>query len=421
MADQPTLAELDQAVLELRDNDLGIRVDTWKSYSLTANFLTPSDGWSCSLGDDSIGDKIIGVIKPGMRIRWSVAGHTQLDGYVRKVNIQSSRGGTNITLEGNDGFGPVVHGTMDPTVRFAPGQTVLDVLKTVFGPFGWSTDDQFRVGNDENLRTILGTGRVKTNKKGKPLKSCILHQLRPYPHEGCFQFASRICQRYGFWIWPSADGTFVVCGTPTFDYEPLYQFTNRRGANVDETLNNVVESSVDFSDEEMPALIIATGFGSGGEVAHSHLKAAMVNELTLDPANGAKHPDVVAALAKHSDAKIVPSRPYFTPAMRYKQASARIVYLHDDDSKTFDQLDAFVRREMAKAQCSSLRYHVTVKGHSQAGMPYAVNVMSDVQDDVCNVHEPLWVLSRTFTKDRRSGTLTKMELIRPYTLDFFQP
>jgi prophage tail gpP-like protein len=59
----------------------------------------------------------------------------------------------------------------------------------------------------------------------------------------------------------------------------------------------------------------------------------------------------------------------------------------------------------------------TVYGHTQDGHPFAVDTLIDVDDDVLGLHEPMWVMERTYTKSRSAGTTTTLTLIRRYTLD----
>ncbi len=94
------------------------------------------------------------------------------------------------------------------------------------------------------------------------------------------------------------------------------------------------------------------------------------------------------------------------------------MYLHDDESATTEQLQCFIRRELALRQRRSLTYSVEMPGHTQNGKPWAVDTMVTVDDDYNRIHEDLYVLSRTFSKSRQGGTKTHLELIRPGTLEF---
>lgn len=432
MASPGQSPENGECVLEIIDNSTGVayRLDTWKSYRFNSHFLTPTDGWSATLGDDSVGDKLIAALKPGMKVQLKVEGKTQGSGFIDDVEITSDRsGGTEVTITGRDVLAPAVDGCVDPTLKFSDGSSLYDVLNGVFSPFGLST---FLPDNDTNRGVMTGQVRgTPTSKKGKPLKSFVLHQVKPYPNESAYDFASRICQRRGLWIWPSADGNVIIVSRPDFDVGPDFVIRHKRGA--DGVKNNVLRSSVRYSAEEQPSVIVATGYGTGAENPLASLRVIMVNELTAFDANGNLQPQVQAILNQYPNAKRVPARlkyappsplvqssdsQYFTTSMQIPTKVSRPMFLHDDESKDIDKLTNFVVREMALRQRRALQAHYTVEGHINSGMPWAVDCCVDVDDDVSNLHERLWVLSRTLIKDRSGGTRTDLELIRQHTLEF---
>ena len=129
-----------------------------------------------------------------------------------------------------------------------------------------------------------------------------------------------------------------------------------------------------------------------------------------------------AFLAKYPRAVKLPPRSAAATYVQQYTPTFRVMYLHDDESKTQDELNNFVYRQMALQMQHGLRAHYTVYGHGQifgdgGFTPWAVNTVVDVNDEVGGIAEPMWVLSRTFNKSRRSGTTTDLELIRLYSLD----
>lgn len=395
-------SEKDVVVLEIVDAD--IRLHRWISYSVNSNFLTPTDGWSVELAWDSLTASQRRAVVPGAEVRLTVNNHQQLSGYIDEVATGVSRsGGATMRLGGRDRVGQVVDACADPTQQFKASMTILDVLKGVFGPYGWSLDDKFHLTNDVNRNAITGNTRgTKTSKKGKPLKSYALHQLRPYPNEGAFAFAARICQRRGLWIWGAADGNSLVVGKPDFDQDASYAI---RVTATDGT--RVLNASVTRELSEQPSIIVADGFAGGGEFGKSRIKSYMENPA-LDVNNG-------AIIAKFPNAKKV-TIPFHGTKIKIK--AARPLYLHDDEAKTQEQLDNFIRREMALRLRNGLTATYEVEGHVSDGNVWAVDTIVTVKDEVAGIDEPLWVLSRTFKKSRAGGTTTDLELIRPHSLEF---
>lgn len=387
------------------------------SYEYDENFLTPSDASSFTIAADDLTDlqrtAIVGQSGCGSRVEVSIDDKVQTISYVSKVRFRSSRnGGTVITLECLDWLNRAVKGHVDPGIRFKASMTLFDLLTAVFAPFGMDVLSTDNVAN----RNVI-TGRVygtPVSKKGKPLKSYILHEIKPYPHEGAFAFAARVSQRFGLWLWPSADGHTIVVGKPDFDQEPRYRLQHKLDASG--RSNNVLESDVEKSDEEQPNILFASGFGGGGEFAKSRLRAAVLNPLVQPPFN---------SLAQIAQAyPNVPFIPAPAPAIAsglatFPMVSANTVplYLYDPESHTQDQLNAFLLRELSLRMRKSLVAKYTFEGHTLNDQPVCVDTIVDIDDDRSNLHIPMWVLGRRFSKTQQ-GTKTTIECIRPGTLVF---
>ena len=396
--------------------DLGIQFDTWKSYRFSEHFLTPADGWSMVLGDESVGDELISKLHPGQTVRLSVNGHVTSTGYIDSVDITTDRvGGTSVTLEGRDKMGAVVDGCVDPLTRFKEGQTIFDVASAVLLPFNFST---LAVDNDVNKGVITGQLRgVKTTRKGKTLKSYQLaNQLKPHPHEGAFAFLSRLTQRSGLWVWPSADGQFVILAKPDFEQDASFTITHKRGAAG--IANNVITSNVRRDGGDQPSMIVVTGSGTGGDNQFGQLRVLAINGFTAYDEHGVLRTEVQQVLTTYPAAPVVQTLGVFPAWQQYPQKTSRILYMHDDESHTIEQLSAYAKREMSLRQRKTLTATYVLEGHENNGKPWCVDGIAQVEDDVSNIHERMWTLSRTFSKDRSSGTRTTVELIRPGTMLF---
>ncbi len=403
-------------VVSLHLPDSGIEISNWTRYSFNSHFLTPTDAWSFTLEGESIDQSLINKLAPGSRVTLTVNGHVNGDGYIDAMDLHCDRGGgTQLTIEGRDRLAMAVDGCVDPKTQFSRDMTLYDVVKRVFTPYGWSDDNQFLISNETNANVISGQKRgrpLSKGKKPKELKSFTIHQLKPYASEGAFAFASRICQRHGLMIWLSAEGNFLIIGKPDFNQETRHILRRARGANGES--NNILAGGKKFDLADQPSIIIATGYGAGAEFQHSKLKVAMKNP--------AVSVDVSDVLAKHPDAFLMTASNSPTIAA-YKATPvtvprSRPVFLHDDESKTIEQLKNFVLREMSLRLRKSMTCRYTVEGHTNNGSVWCVDSIVDVHDDIAGVNEPMWVLSRTLTKSRSEGTRTEVELIRPGTLVF---
>lgn len=413
----PTDPELEEVVLDLPDS--GVTVSNFTEYEFNSNFLTPTDGFSFTIGTDRLTDKMRKAIAPGAAVSLSLAGWVQATGYIDSVEVSASReGGSVWRIEGRDRLGHVIDACADPTKPFKEGQTLHDALVSLFSPFGWSKESQFVIDNDANRSLKAGGVRGEKKKSGakghskRALKQYKLHQLRPYPREGVFEFASRIAQRQGLWIWASADGDKIIVDRPAFDEDPLYRLDRTASGTT-----NVLDGSVRFDQSDQPTIIVADGYSGGGDFGRSKVKALMVNTAvyTEDPA-------FLEPFKTYKDARQVLGYAFATPV---RMPRNRTLYLHDEQSQTLDHLENYVRREMSLLQRKALQVHYTVQGHGQStpnGLAiWSVDTIVEVNDELANMHENLFVLGRTFVKSRGGGTTTRLELIRQHTIEFGEP
>jgi hypothetical protein len=82
--------------------------------------------------------------------------------------------------------------------------------------------------------------------------------------------------------------------------------------------------------------------------------------------------------------------------------------MHDEESKTQEQLNNFCRRQMSLFLRKSLTASYTLEGHGQMVngqfVPFLVDTVVDVQDEVGDLNERMWIQSVDYSKSRSSGT-----------------
>lgn len=410
--------------IRVRVMDAQVDLTSWTSYSFSSHVLRPTDGWSCTIGDGNLGERQREALVVGARVRLYLDTFPLAEGFIDTVEVSASRGsGVVHELHGRNRLGLAVDAIADPTLQFKEGAALIDVLRELFAPFGWVAEEHFvadnAVNRDAKTGGIRGTPTTKGGKKApKPLKSWVIHQLKPHNHEGLHAFASRVAQRFGLWIWCSADGEQLIIAAPDFYQEPRYQL--RR--TLDGT-TNILDGSVTFDVTDQPSIIFADGFSGGGEFGKGQVMAFCVNPYFGVDKNGFISDDVSRLILKYPGAQQVTMtvQPFKRRAIG---APIRPVFLHDDESKTQEQINNFVRREMSLLLRKSMVAHYTVEGHGIVDLehgrfiPWDIDTVVDVQDDVAGVNERMYVLSRTFEKSRSGGTHTKLELVRLHSINF---
>lgn len=395
----------DQGAIEFR---------AFVSYELFEDYLTPASGWNFQVSEDALSDDDKTALLPGSRVEVEISGQVQLIGYIDDVHSHGSRSSGSIwTIEGRDWLACAVDAHCDPQTRVKPTDSFEQAVTKILSPFGVTVISEDNVANRNAITgAIYGT---PTNKKGNVLKSTIAHECKPSYAEGAFAFASRITQRAGLWIRPAVDGTTVIVAAPDFDQPSRYAIRLKTDGSQN---NNVLEWDVRKSRLDQPSIIFASGDGGGGEFPKATLRGAIIN-----PIIALANPDIVGQLLAAYPGLVgaTPPAPAIISAIAsiIADPNARPLYLHDTDSKTPAELQAYLRRELAMRMRKSMTAQYTIEGHTLGGQPIAVDTMVDVDDDISGIHGPMWIVSRRFTKAAgEAGTKTVISLIRPGCLLF---
>lgn len=401
--------------VRLRIMDAQVDLTRWTAYDFSNDFLTPTDSFSFSLGDEELPARQREALKMGARVRLYVQNVCLCEGYIDSIEVNADkRGGYELRVVGRDRLGQTLDTVADPTFQMKEGATLAEFLRRLFEPFGW-TGDSFEIDNTANRLATAGDRGPKLSKAkrrfGAPLKSFVLHQTKPYNHESVFHFASRVAQRFGLWIWASADGEKLIVSKPDFDQEPFFTLRRDRLGN-----GNVLSGAVRYDMTDQPAIIIADGFSGGGEFGKGRIKSYIVNPLLGMTNEGEKTPEVLALLRRFPDAQEV-TMPLASFAFRAANIPFRPMFLHDDESKTQEQLNNFVKREMSLLVRRALSAQYMVEGHGatiDGGFSaWTPDTVVDVRDEAAGLVERMYVLGVHYSKQRGgSGTTTRLELIR---------
>ncbi len=405
----------DTQQIRLRLMDERVDLTRWTAYSFASNFLTPSDGWSLSISDGDLPEEQRNALVIGARVRLYVGDFPLSEGFIDRIEIGADRGkGATYSLHGRDRLGAVVDSIADPRIQFKTGTTLLEFLKTLLAPYGWPGDDHYitdpTVDRDAKTGGLRGNPTSKRKTKIGELKSFKIYQLKPHNHEGLFRFITRTAERHGLFVRVTSDGEQVIVTNPDFEQDPRYNlYRNNRG------YTNILSGDVVFDSTDQPSVIIADGFSGGGEFGAGAIKAYCVNPYFGVDEQGFNIDDVANILKEYSDAEQVlfVTQPY---KQRTPVFPIRPMFIHDEESKTQDQLNFFLKRTMSELIRKSLVCHYTVEGHGQTidGVftPWDVDTVVQVSDEVAGVNERMYVLGRTFEKSRQGGTTTKLELVR---------
>lgn len=387
----------------------GVEFSDWLEYHYTESFFTPSDEASFHVDASRITPEIADSFYPGSRVRLSINGRTQSTGYIDVAEFGGDRQQGNLaTITVRDFVNPAVKGGVDPSLRFPESATLADILSRVML-------DEYRISalevdNEANRNIITGAATgVKSSKKGRPLKSFQAHQRQPELTEGAFQFCERLAVRFGLHMWPSADGETLIIAAPDFDQAASGALVRKIG---DESQNNVISGNVRYDITSMPAAILAMGSGGGGEFARATLRSAIVNPLVIA--------DISRVKTRWNKIRFVDYTPAPTGITPFNVAAPVVIYTQDNESQTLEQLDHFLYRRMSELLRTAVTARYTIVGHSLGGSPLAIDTILDVDDDrggPRGLHAPMWLMERTFAKNRgSSGSTSGIHLIPKNTI-----
>ena len=399
----------DAGTVVLTVDDVAISV--WKGYEFSCNFLSPTDDWWFTLGDDLVGPDLIRRLVPGSAVKLSIDGNDQAAGYIRKRSIRTGRaGGTEILITGSDAMWPVTESTVMPGQTFPETETLGSMIERLLRPFGFII---FAVDNADNRNRITGAVTHAKHKDAANLRTVRLNAQKPKDHETIFSYLSRVAQREGMWIWPSADGLGVIVSKPNYDQAPRYTLRHRvSGAG-----NNILAGEVFWDASDQPSYLMTSATipaGDREERVVTAYTASPFESRTLVATGPTGTTTTLGAIALIADKHMV-EVPSSTINLARQNAFASKVsrprYLRDQSSQTVAQLEAFTRREMSLLQRRAFGARYTISGHKLDGQVVGVDTVIDVDDDRSDLHAPMWVAGRTLRRDRNGGTTTELDLL----------
>lgn len=382
-----------------------VELSTWKEFTVNSHFLTGTDGWTFTLGDEVVTPEIQAQLRPGTKATLLVNGIVQMSGSIDRLRITGNRSsGTQFQIDGRDSFSPVCDSMMKPGTTWPEKTPITDVIKKTLAPFGFAT---FFADNSENRNAAMGR-TVTVSASFDDLSKNLIEHDKPNENEGTFAFLSRLTQRFGYWMWPTVDGTGVIVGAPDYDQAPSFRLIHKLGGSQ----NNILSWDVVWDSTDQPSFVEARGAIPNRSYtrdvmkvwARNYYAAPSLNENNVELSIGTETVEVVASPVSQINT--------------FASLIARPRYLKDPHSRTIAQLEAFVRRELSLSMRKAFVLTYTVLGFEQDGKPWQVDTVAEIDDDRANVHGAYWILSRTFHRSRSGGTTTELELLPLGVIDF---
>lgn len=381
------------SVLRLRLGD-GRIFESFSGYTLSSDYLTPTDGWEVTLVDpDPAKLRDLELQEAELFID----GASQVIGRV-DVTERGAAEGTAVVLRGRDYLADLVECHVDPSMKVKAGETLGAVILNATRPLGITgiVDD-----GDASMRTIR-SGRKVSAPKRKSKRDAALEEYKPAPREGVFAFVNRLAARHGQTVQPGPSRADLWLGAP--NYEQTAGATIVRSSAAPAASNLVIRASATRDYSSFPTYVLVTGQSArAGEKKGSLTKAASSRSVAER---------IGGEVSRTLDRAVDYSR---RKPGELSSGLYRLFWARDTDSRTQTEIDAVATRAFAAQFKSTLSYRVELRGHTDpaTGALWAVDTMINVRDEVCEVNETLWCASRTFRYGSGAGITTELECWRP--------
>jgi prophage tail gpP-like protein len=393
--------DLPQTPLIVRLTALGREITSITDWSISSSFMTSTDAFEFTVYDEDI-EKTRGLeLQP---VELVVGDRTRLVG--RIDGTKRGRNGYSVTCYGRDFIADMVESNVDPTLKIKPGDNVLRATLAAGGPNGIEN-----VGADDGAMSMLRSGVRKKSRrnKGKDKRQSKLNDYKPQPGQGIYEFINKILAREAVTMQPGPVRNTVILATPNYDQDATYQF--RRTRDQQQGVHNNIESAEanrDFSS--FPTYVIVQGAlaraGQKGEHATQVFDTwAISHEFKTELGKILQNTTI--------SGRWVPSKP---AADKVKAGALyRLLVFKDDDARNAEQIENAARRAIAERMKETLQYTVSLKGHTDplSLALYTHDMIANVNDDIADVHEELWVESCTLKYSASEGSTTEMILWRP--------
>lgn len=372
-----------------------------EDWSISSSYLGSTDGFDFTIFDQNPDNLRDLECQP---VTLFVNGAQQLIG---RIDV-TTRGGNGLAVQcsGRDYISDLVECNIDPSFAIKEGETLGNLIIRAASPVGIKkVGDGSDVATARNVRTgrtVGGSGAPKTFKEIK------LEDFKPDPGKGIYEFLKTICERHGCTIQPAQDRKTLLIAGPFYKQDVAYKIVrNSRGSG---SINNIDSATATRDYSSFPTHVIVQGQGAprvgegtkstqtvidtwaeaqqfGGELGRT------LNEITW---SGRRKPGA-------SDGELTIEKIY------------RLNHFRDQSARNPAQISKAASKLLAEHLKNTLVYDVTIKGHTDpaTGAVWSIDTIVDVNDDICDVHEPLWVMERVLSYNSGQGALTRLKCIRP--------
>ena len=389
------MADDQQSPLVVRLDGLDRELTNLEEWEVDAEYLTSTDGFRFVFHDPDP-EELFGLEMANCELL--VNGASQLLGRISKTVIGDR--GLAVTCMGTDYVGDLVECNVDPTLRITEGMPLSLAVLIAASPVGITT--VFDEGNGD-LRGVRAGVVPPKNTKRRSHGNKKQGDYKPQPGQGIYDFINKLASRNGCTVQPGPTRDSLVLTAPRYSQASLYSL--RRSIDpAGSAQNNMISATATRDFSKFPTVMIAQGYAAKrGEESKSGSVGYDMNAI-IDGYDKIIVGNTFRGRRKPDDS-----------GDSLNGSLYRLLVVRDDQARTVEQIVHAGRRAIAERFKDTLEYTATVRGHiePESGAVWAIDAMCDVDDDLANVHETLWVAKRTLKYSRTQGATTDLTLWRP--------
>lgn len=336
-----------------------------------------------------------------------VNGAPQLIGRI-DLTTRGNRG-SSVECTGRDYRSDIVECNIDPTFVVKEGETLGQVILRATSPVGITRlGEGSDVATARNVRTGVSVGGPAAPPNFINIKQ---DDFKPDPGQGIYEFLKKICERHGCTIQPASDRYTLLIAGPMYKSDVAYSIIRTRNQT---TANNVDTATATRDYSSFPTMVMVQGHGSP-----RHGEATKSNQAILDTWSEAQHYGGELGRTLNTVTWSGRRKPGEKDGDIVAQHKIyRLNYFRDNQARNATQLNKAAQRLLAEHLKNTLVYEVTLNGHidPESGAIWSIDTMVWVEDEVCDIHEKLWVVDRTLSFGQ-GGAKTTLKCIRPGSFD----
>jgi hypothetical protein len=382
-------AKLPGLPLTVQLEALGRETRAVGDWQLDSSYLVATDGFSFDLLSERP-EHLRGL--EAQPVKLIVGEAPQLVG---RIDVTERSQYRSIACEGRDYVADLVECHVDPKLAVKDGMTLQAAVQLACSPCGIT----IVLGDAAVIRNVR-TGRKSGGRAApKDFLTLSLQDLRPDAEQGIYDYVNRLAVRHGVTAQPVLARNELLLQAPNYDQSPLFRLRRSFQPGVANRIKSGMARR-DFSS--FPTFTIVRGVGEIPAATEKTPKntSGLIDSAVLTPET--------QAVAIKGRIKPAPGGPDADGKLY------RLLSLHDRMARTREQVQAVAFRAIWDRLKETLTYRCTVRGHTDpdTGAIYAIDTIADIQDEVADVNEQMWIYRRTLRYSKAGGAETDLECWR---------